>query len=631
MRLVKLKLKNYKCYQTETTFLVDDLTAIIGKNDIGKSSLIEAIDGFFNDKIDQSDLSVNADTNSIELTCFFEGIPNDVVLDTTSPTSPIDEGILNQENQLEIKKMFSFGGRKSIAIFINGNYPTDERLADLLSMKNTKLKSYAEELGVDLADVNKRKNPPIRQKIRESIGGDRSLHELKVDGNIESENNLKTIWSSLKKLLPIFSLFKVDKPLDDKDGDIKDPMQVAIDEALALPEIIDLLDKVEDKVREASTEVADRTIEKLKDFDESLSERMKSDFRKSPSYNKIFDLTLLNENNIPLNKRGSGIRRLVLLSFFQAQAESRKAKANAPSIIYAIEEPETSQHPNHQKIVINALTNLSEQLNVQVLFTTHSANLVREIPIESLRYISIDENDLIKIEYGKNIVDGSDNDEVIEKIIKTLGILPNPSDWIRVIVYVEGNHDVNALKRYSYILNADDPTIIDLTSSRKVGYVITGGSALKHYLEHKHLEGLGKPVVHIYDNDVADYRTAVDRINAEGDPKKKAFNTSKLELESYLHHEAVVEAYADNGTTGLVLNPFTDNQDVPMYVAEELYKLNGNDWNSIDHDKHKSLSSDKKKLLNIQAVEKMTVDRIRDRNSYDDLKLWLDTIKSYTE
>jgi len=430
MRLVKLKLKNYKCYQTETTFLVDDLTAIIGKNDIGKSSLIEAIDGFFNDKIDQSDLSVNADTNSIELTCFFEGIPNDVVLDTTSPTSPIDEGILNQENQLEIKKMFSFGGRKSIAIFINGNYPTDERLADLLSMKNTKLKSYAEELGVDLADVNKRKNPPIRQKIRESIGGDRSLHELKVDGNIESENNLKTIWSSLKKLLPIFSLFKVDKPLDDKDGDIKDPMQVAIDEALALPEIIDLLDKVEDKVREASTEVADRTIEKLKDFDESLSERMKSDFRKSPSYNKIFDLTLLNENNIPLNKRGSGIRRLVLLSFFQAQAESRKAKANAPSIIYAIEEPETSQHPNHQKIVINALTNLSEQLNVQVLFTTHSANLVREIPIESLRYISIDENDLIKIEYGKNIVDGSDNDEVIEKIIKTLGILPNPSDWI---------------------------------------------------------------------------------------------------------------------------------------------------------------------------------------------------------
>jgi len=190
---------------------------------------------------------------------------------------------------------------------------------------------------------------------------------------------------------------------------------------------------------------------------------------------------------------------------------------------------------------------------------------------------------------------------------------------------------VNALKRYSYILNADDPTIIDLTSSRKVGYVITGGSALKHYLEHKHLEGLGKPVVHIYDNDVADYRTAVDRINAEGDPKKKAFNTSKLELESYLHHEAVVEAYADNGTTGLVLNPFTDNQDVPMYVAEELYKLNGNDWNSIDHDKHKSLSSDKKKLLNIQAVEKMTVDRIRDRNSYDDLKLWLDTIKSYTE
>ena len=629
MKLVKLKLRNFRCYQQESTFLVDDLTAIIGKNDIGKSTLIEALDGFFNDKVDSNDLSTNTDGNTIEITCFFEGIPEEVILDTSVPSSPIDEGILNAENQLEIKKVFTFAGRKSVAYFLIANYPIDERLRSLLSKKNTLLKNYAAELGVDLSDINRTKNPPIRKRIRDHIGGERAICEIKVDGNIDTEDNIRTIWGAIKKMLPIFSLFKVDKALDDKDDDIKDPMQVAINEALALPEIQSLLEQVELKVKEASTDVADRTIEKLKDFDESLSERLKSEFSKTPSYSKIFDLTLLNENNIPLNKRGSGIRRLVLLSFFQAQEEMRKTESNAPSIIYAIEEPETSQHPNHQKLIIDALINLSNQNNVQVLFTTHSANLVREIPIKSLRYISLDENGLLKIEYGKDLAVDSDNEEVIQKIIKTLGILPNPSDRVKVLLYVEGNHDVNALKRYSHIIHCFDPNIIDLSVSKSVGYVITGGSALKHYIEQKHLEGLGKPEVHIYDNDVEDYRHAVNTINGERNPNKIAFNTSKLELENFLHHEAIQNAYADNGINNIIIDQIEDTQDVPLIVAEKLFTRNGNDWGAIDEEKRKELSGEKKKILNTQAVDKMTIDMIRERNGYNEMVLWFSTIRDF--
>lgn len=631
MKLIKLKVKNFRCYKTETIFIIDELTAIIGKNDIGKSTLLEALDGFFNDKVDQSDLSTNADGNSVEITCYFENIPEQIVLDTAVPTSALDEGVLNSENQLEVKKVFTFAARKSSATFLVANYPTDERLVKLLSLKNTALKNLAEELSVDLAGISKTKNPPIRKRIRDFVGGERAITEFKVDGNVDTEDNLKAIWSSIKKLLPIFSLFKVDKKLDDKDSDVQDPMKIAVSEALALPEIQALLDQVEEKVKAVSTAVADKTIEKLKDFDEAISERLKSDFNKTPTYDKIFDLTLLNENNVPLNKRGSGIRRLVLLSFFQAQAEKRKAEDNAPAIIYAIEEPETSQHPNHQKMLIDSLIKLSEQLNVQVLFSTHSANLVREIPIHSLRYISKADDENISIEYGKNISDGSDNEAVIKKIIMTLGILPNPADRIKVLLYVEGNHDVNALKRYSHILNAANPDIINLTTSKEVGYVITGGSALKHYIEHKHLEGLGKPEVHIYDNDVKDYRDAVARINAESNSNKIAFNTSKIELENYLHHEAILEAYAESGLRYLTLNPIGDADDVPLIVAEHISTASGNDWTLISHDKQKELASDRKKLLNSKAVEKMTVDRIVERGGYDEICHWLNTIKHFTD
>jgi predicted ATP-dependent endonuclease of OLD family len=626
MRLVKIKIKNFRCYKEETAFYLDDLTAIIGKNDVGKSAVVEAIDGFFNDTVDPGDLSNEADGNSIELTCFFEGISEEIILDTSVASSPKEEGILNLEEQLEVKKIFTFAAKKSTATYLIANHPSDERLSNLLSMKNTPLKNYAQEIGADLDGVNKRKNPPIRAAIRDHIGGGREVRELKVDGNIDNEDNIKAVWNSIKKLLPIFSLFKADKAFDDKDGDIKDPLQSAINEALALPEIQGLLSEIETKVKQYSTDIADRTIEKLKNFDENISERLRSDFNKPPSYSKVFDLTLLNENDIPLNKRGSGIRRLVVLSFFQAQAEKRKAEKNAPSIIYAIEEPETAQHPNHQQMIIDALHELSKQDGVQVFFTTHSANLVREIPVSSLRFISPNDAGNIGVEYGYNSDSNSTNENVISKVISTLGILPNPSERVKALLYVEGNHDVNALKRYSQLLSQYDPNIINLMDSESVGYVITGGSALKHYINQKHLDGLGKPEIHIYDSDVGSYVAAVRSINEQNNPIKIAFNTGKLELENYLHHDAIVEAYAESGTQ-MQLEEFGDQDDVPMLVAEAMNVATNNNWDDLLHEKRKELSSNKKKILNTRAVEKMTIDRIREKNGYDELVNWLSEVK----
>lgn len=614
MRLVKIKLKNFRCYKDEQDVHLDNLTAVIGKNDVGKSSVLEAIDGFFNDSLTDKDLCADAQNEAIELTCCFENIPDEVVLDTSVPSCPIDEGILNSHNQLEVKKVFKFGGRTSKSVYLISNHPSDSRLKKLLSMKNKDLKDLAKEFNLDLTGIDQKKNPPIRQAIRNYIGGDRMEIELKVDGNLEGQDNLKDIWKSLKKLLPVFSLFKTDKAFDDKDGDIKDPLQSAINEALALPEIQTLLERVEEKVRKYSTDIANETIEKLRNFD--ITEELKSDFNKDPSYSKIFDITLLNEKNIPLNKRGSGIRRLVVLSFFQAQAEKRKINSEAPSIIYALEEPETSQHPDHQKKIINTLIELSKQENIQVIFTTHNANLVREIPLESLMLISSSDGERI-IDYGIHPNTNKVDDDVIDKIILTLGILPDPSRKIKVLVYVEGSNDVTALKEYSHIISQEDASFIDLTKSKEVGYVPTGGNGLIHYCERKYLNGLGLPEVHIYDNDEEKYRSIVAEINDDNDEQKIAFNTSKLELENYLHHEAIIDAYAEEGTI-IQLAEIGDQDDVPSLVAKAT---------SGSSDPSKKCVDGKKPFLNNQAVKKMSVERIKARGGYEDLTTWLGAIK----
>lgn len=93
-------------------------------------------------------------------------------------------------------------------------------------------------------------------------------------------------------------------------------------------------------------------------------------------------VSISGDEGIPVNKRGSGVKRLILLNFFRAEAERRIADNANASIIYAIEEPETSQHTENQKKLIEALLELSEVNSTQVIITTHSANVVKNWTIQ---------------------------------------------------------------------------------------------------------------------------------------------------------------------------------------------------------------------------------------------------------
>ncbi|QQT61902.1 AAA family ATPase [Sphingobacterium multivorum] len=60
MKLVSLTLKNFRTYKSKTEIKLDRLTCIIGKNDIGKSTILEALNCFFNEDIEKTDLSYPA-------------------------------------------------------------------------------------------------------------------------------------------------------------------------------------------------------------------------------------------------------------------------------------------------------------------------------------------------------------------------------------------------------------------------------------------------------------------------------------------------------------------------------------------------------------------------------------------
>lgn len=87
MRLAAVKLQGFRCYENETQINIDsDLTAFIGKNDVGKSAIFDALQIFFDEKgIDQEDLNKTAFKNgnfTVSITCVFEGLPEQIVIDS---------------------------------------------------------------------------------------------------------------------------------------------------------------------------------------------------------------------------------------------------------------------------------------------------------------------------------------------------------------------------------------------------------------------------------------------------------------------------------------------------------------------------------------------------------------------
>ena len=378
MKLDKVKIKNFRGYQTETEIPISDLTAFIGRNDAGKSSVLEALEIFFNNslvKCEREDLNIEADNNLIEITCLFSEFPDEIIIDAANPTTLIDEKLLNAEGQLEIKKVYTATvASPKEKVFIICNHPTVENGNDLLNLKRTALRTRANTLDIPQENYNGNVNSTIRQAIWDSFE-DLSLQETEL---LVDKEDTKKVYETLKGYLPVYALFQSDRQSKDDDKEVADPMKIAVKQALA--ELNDEIEHIKNEVRNRAIDTANRTLEKLREMSPDLASELIPEFKTEPKFDSQFKLTIKSEDDIPINKRGSGIRRLILLNFFRAEAERLRNEHQGNQIIFAFEEPETSQHPDHQEMLIQAFTDLSNSGNSQIILTTHTPALAGLLP-----------------------------------------------------------------------------------------------------------------------------------------------------------------------------------------------------------------------------------------------------------
>lgn len=391
MKIKTLKITNFRGYQKETVISFDEFTAFVGKNDVGKSSVLEALDIFFNNgsgvtKLEKADINVNstvAGENDVIISIIFDILPERIIIDRTNETSLSDEYLLNEDGFLEIVKKYPNAGTPKV--YVRAYHPTNPACSNLLQKKDSELRKIIESSNIDCPD--KTRNAIMRKSIWNHYINNLQLATQEID---ISKGDTKSIWDKLQTYLPVFTLFQADRKNTDGDSEVQDPLREAVKEILKDSDLLNSLNHVAEVVESKLKEVSARTLEKLKQMSPDIADTLNPVIPTTESL-KWFDVfknvSITGDENIPINKRGSGVERLILINFFRAAVERRREEENASSVIYAIEEPETSQHTDNQLKLIKALLELARTANTQVIITTHSAPIVREINLRNIRLI----------------------------------------------------------------------------------------------------------------------------------------------------------------------------------------------------------------------------------------------------
>jgi len=391
MKIKAVTVNRFRGYAEPVVVELDDLSVLIGRNDIGKSTILEALDVFFNEgkgciKIDKEDINKSClarGEDQIEISVEFAELPAEIVIDSSNRTTLVSEYLTTENGTLHIVKRYSPPGKERV--FIRASHPTAEGCLDLHQKKIAELRKTVEDYGFPCTD--KTRSAELRKAIWDGQA-DLALSECEIE---IAKEDTKAIWDQIKAHMPLFTLFQSDRKNAESDDEVQDPMRVAVREVLGDPAIRAKLREVADKVRERLEDVSGRTLEKLRELNPQLAASLEPqipdlDALKWPEVFKSVGIS--GENGIPINKRGSGVKRLVLISFFRAEAERRLAEAGNRHVVYAIEEPETSQHPEHQRGLTAALKALATAEATQVMLTTHSPEIVKHLSFDCLRLVS---------------------------------------------------------------------------------------------------------------------------------------------------------------------------------------------------------------------------------------------------
>lgn len=534
MKIVNISIVNYRGIKERQAIPLSNLSSIVGKNDSGKSIVLNAIASFLDPKefpITESDFNDNA--KPIEIACYF--------------------GADNLSEQLESKIKSKIKKNDGLDEFLNDLIFDDAII--FIKTVNAPKKGFDTEK-ILFKDYDEAEFSMLYSKSDEELTEivSKNKIEIPVEGKgrnskLEKIKHIKLFCKDKKvisrmiddeykiaSLFPEVELFKSDYGLE-ADTKFKTTSVSEIQNYFERETATDgtKLKQVEKEI-EVEMQIEAQSIKTyMNDYVSSLNHvEIKptiswKDAIKSVDVSFQFDG---DSKPIPMSHKGTGYRRLFMVARFRFLAEKNKGK----NITYLIEEPETFLHPSAQEDLLNAFRDLSS--DNQIIITTHSPVFAGATNSNSV---------ILCIKEAQSIYDfarrGKEN-EFIDKIVEELGIKPsyNLKDHHEKIVFVESSND----SRF-YDIVCQQLAGTNLLKNKKVLVLpFGGGEDIESFLNIDYFDTSGRELYLIIDSDKHQNLEAKQQQRStefEKKPKGKAFVINKSCIENYYHPRAIERVY----------------------------------------------------------------------------------------
>lgn len=528
MKLVNIVLKNYRGIKDETKIRVNNFCCIVGKNDVGKSTILKAVDAFLNDHAPSyEDKNIYNTSSIIEIELQFDCSGRESIIDESIPITFAEEELVNEHGLLCIKKKWDISQKtiKPKIYILRKKYQND----DFTLMTEKELISLCKKLGIDTQKGNGEQfnNKEKRSKLRSFYNN--NYYSYKFDYEelpTTGQTRMKKILEGIKDILPTFEYFKADSSLSDSDTSVQKYFK---DKAYRLLKERINTNDIEDNIRKEikkSLDLITGKINSVLSAEEQISAKIDFDWSKliSTSFkcNK-------EEGYIPLNSRGDGFRRITMMSYFEMLAEE---KNNDKSVIFGFEEPETFLHPETQTLLYNKLIAMTEN-GYQVMITTHAPNIVAETNIGDIIFVQKNGTDYI-LRQGEDIS--------IQEIVEELGIKGDNTtfkvfDNVKLLFLVEGSDDVKAISHISQVYKTAGKIDKTLEQIGVLLVCIGGCDSLKHWTSLNIIRKLNKLFFILLDSDKKapdDISPNLNKMIDLGYTSDNCQVTRKREIENYI-------------------------------------------------------------------------------------------------
>lgn len=236
MQINSIIVKNFRPFKELQETKLGQMATIVGKNDAGKSSVLQAIDLFLDSKpeIEQDDFHDTATKDeNIIIECSFSNLPKSVQLEDTVETTLQEEMLLDENSFLRIRKTFSKEGKVVEIVIVTKNFQ-DKSFAELTTAKETDLNRLCKENDIEGSKSGRGITNKEKRKALRGIAQTKGISVGKYELKLQPKDGL---CKTLESLLPIFSLYRSEQQIDIAGAAFQKEFRPIVNAAVSSPDV----------------------------------------------------------------------------------------------------------------------------------------------------------------------------------------------------------------------------------------------------------------------------------------------------------------------------------------------------------------------------------------------------------